>query len=129
MNGAALSTFGRAVPEQYVRLAEEIANADFFAYSLDESLIRELKRYFLIRAVLNRPVTMESEAVDHLWHQFILDTRRYREFCQRVFGGYLDHVSSHFDPDPDFRRLYLEMFGDGIPDVWNARQRRTDNCA
>ncbi|MFC1626216.1 glycine-rich domain-containing protein [Pseudomonadota bacterium] len=30
--------------------------------------------------------------VDVMWHQFILFTKKYREFCDQVFGYFLDHV-------------------------------------
>ena len=33
-----------------------------------------------------------SLRLDLLWHTFLLDTPRYREFCERVYGQYLDHV-------------------------------------
>lgn len=33
-----------------------------------------------------------SRAVDPGWHTFILHTRDYREFCQRMAGRFIDHV-------------------------------------
>jgi hypothetical protein len=33
-----------------------------------------------------------SLRLDLLWHTFLLDTPRYREFCENVYGQYLDHV-------------------------------------
>jgi hypothetical protein len=39
-----------------------------------------------------RRLSMPSRIVDAAWHEFILDTRSYREFCQRAFGRYYDHV-------------------------------------
>lgn len=33
-----------------------------------------------------------SLRLDELWHAFLLNTPRYREFCDRVYGQYLDHV-------------------------------------
>ena len=30
--------------------------------------------------------------VDEFWHQHILDTRKYREDCDMVFGHYIDHT-------------------------------------
>lgn len=35
---------------------------------------------------------MPSRAVDVAWHEFILFTREYADFCQRAFGGYLHHA-------------------------------------
>ena|SRR5215831_2915852 len=33
-----------------------------------------------------------SQEVDDFWHQHILDTRKYREDCQAIFGHYVDHT-------------------------------------
>jgi hypothetical protein len=32
-----------------------------------------------------------SKDVDEFWHNHILDTKKYREDCQAIFGFYLDH--------------------------------------
>jgi hypothetical protein len=37
-------------------------------------------------------VSMPSQAVDDLWHHFILYTRNYQVFCQRAFGRFLHHT-------------------------------------
>lgn len=52
-----------------------------------------LKQFF--RAYLRsgrRPVTMPSQIVDELWHEFILCTRDYQRFCARAFGRFLHHT-------------------------------------
>jgi hypothetical protein len=33
-----------------------------------------------------------SSVVDDYWHSHILYTAQYRQFCQTVFGGFMDHV-------------------------------------
>jgi hypothetical protein len=33
-----------------------------------------------------------TQEVDEFWHQHILDTRKYRDDCQTVFGHYVDHT-------------------------------------
>ena len=38
-----------------------------------------------------KPVSMPSEVVDDLWHEFILYTRSYKEFCDKAFGQFLHH--------------------------------------
>ena len=35
---------------------------------------------------------MPSQVVDVAWHEFILFTRDYRDFCQRGLGRFLHHV-------------------------------------
>lgn len=39
-----------------------------------------------------RPVSMPSQVVDALWHEFILYTRNYQAFCQQAFGRFMHHT-------------------------------------
>lgn len=40
-----------------------------------------------------RPVSMPSQIVDDLWHEFILYTRDYQKFCRWAFGRLLHHTA------------------------------------
>ncbi len=52
-----------------------------------------LRDYFLICNTAGRHmVAMPSQAVDDAWHEFILFTRHYRQFCNRAFGRFLHHT-------------------------------------
>jgi hypothetical protein len=59
-----------------------------------EALVREaLQQYFLIcQRARGKFVSMPSQVVDDLWHDFILFTRHYREFCDKAFGRFLHHT-------------------------------------
>src|SRR6266446_5177676 len=48
---------------------------------------------FLWMCYLNRkrPVAALGRDADIVWHNHILDTKRYRDDCDKIFGGYLDH--------------------------------------
>jgi hypothetical protein len=49
-----------------------------------------LREWFLCCAWRDGEVLgMPSRLVDEAWHEFILDTLAYTEFCDRAFGGYL----------------------------------------
>lgn len=39
-----------------------------------------------------KQVSMPSQVVDDMWHDFILYTRNYAQFCRRAFGGFLHHT-------------------------------------
>lgn len=77
--------------------------------------------------------------IDEIWHQHILDTRRYHQDCLALFGHYLHHdpsfgmidheqLSTSTDQEPDIdyqqlydyfqttRMLYLIEFGDNLED-------------
>jgi uncharacterized membrane protein YgcG len=58
--------------------------------------LRALRQYFLVclaadAAGRGKPVGMPSKAVDQAWHEFILMSRQYTEFCRHAFGCYLHH--------------------------------------
>jgi hypothetical protein len=59
-----------------------------------EVLVREgLQQYFQIcQRARGRFVSMPSQVVDDLWHDFILFTRHYRNFCDKAFGRFLHHT-------------------------------------
>jgi len=48
---------------------------------------------FLWMCYLNRkrPVAALGRDADIVWHNHILDTVRYRDDCDKIFRGYLDH--------------------------------------
>jgi len=47
---------------------------------------------YLVATQPPRPATLPEADVDEFWHLHILDHARYEADCQRIFGGYLDHV-------------------------------------
>lgn len=52
-----------------------------------------LRQYFEISLRARRKfVSMPSQVVDDLWHEFILFTRNYQQFCSKAFGRYLHHT-------------------------------------
>jgi hypothetical protein len=100
--------------------------------SADEAgaLFREVKRYLVLTTV-DRTVawSMYSLRVDHIWHQFILFTREYIEYCRQNFERYIQHAPSTAPVREDAPRLtpstfqmfaqrYEELFGEPLPDVW-----------
>lgn len=98
-----------------------------------ELLFGEVKRYFLLsRSDRGRIWEMHSLRVDDVWHQFVLFTRQYIEFCDRYYGAYLSHSPSNAPESPkmnpglttpvatfaEFRDRYEELFGEPLPDCW-----------
>ena len=54
---------------------------------------RGLRQFFLAYLKGGRQfVSMPSQVVDDLWHEFILYTRHYQAFCQQAFGRFLHHT-------------------------------------
>lgn len=54
---------------------------------------RALRQFFLAHLKSGGQfVSMPSQVVDDLWHEFILYTRHYELFCREAFGGFLHHT-------------------------------------
>jgi hypothetical protein len=60
----------------------------------DQQLVaRGLRQFFLAHLKSGRKfVSMPSQVVDDLWHEFILYTRDYDQFCAKAFGKFLHHT-------------------------------------
>ncbi|MDB5931284.1 MAG: hypothetical protein JWR60_2991 [Polaromonas sp.] len=58
-----------------------------------ELVERGLRQFFLACQRSRRQfVAMPSKVVDSMWHEFILHTGAYREWCELVIGRFIDHV-------------------------------------
>lgn len=60
----------------------------------DTELVERGLRQFFVACQRSRRkfVAMPSRVVDSMWHEFILHTRAYREWCDLVLGRFMDHV-------------------------------------
>ena len=97
MNANSSWPFGRVAADDPT--AHAIAEADLSNYG-SEPLVRELKRYLFLRRLAGRPITMQSKAVDEVWHRFILDL------------------------DEAFPTSYRDTFGEELPPLWTEDQLR-----
>ncbi len=96
-----------------------------------EALFAEVKRYMVLVSLDQaRSWHMYSLRVDECWHQFILFTRQYIEFCRRYFGRYIQHAPSNASEAKtapplkattfqQFSERYQELFGVPLPDLWH----------
>ena len=54
---------------------------------------RALRQFFLAYLKSRRQyVAMPSQVADELWHEFILYTRHYEQFCRHAFGRFMHHT-------------------------------------
>jgi len=64
-----------------------------------EQVFRGLRDYFhLCNTAGQRMVAMPSQVVDDAWHEFILFTRQYDQFCRNAFGRFLHHTPAEAMP-------------------------------
>lgn len=58
-----------------------------------DKVIKGLREYFLIcHSAGRKMVSMPSQATDVAWHEFILFTKQYEQFCQTALGRFLHHT-------------------------------------
>lgn len=62
--------------------------------SKDAELVERGLRQFFLACLRSKGkfVAMPSRVVDSMWHEFILHTRAYRDWCELLLGRFIDHV-------------------------------------
>ncbi len=72
-----------------------------------------LRQFFLAYLESGRKsVAMPSQAADDLWHEFILYTRAYNDFCRQAFGEFLHHTPARM------MKPELKNSNEGLRRVW-----------
>jgi hypothetical protein len=79
----------------------------------DLALVEQaLRDYFrMCQRAGRRSVAMPSQVVDVAWHEFILFTRAYEQFCQQALGRFLHHTPTEAMASPTLAQ-------DGIKRAW-----------
>ncbi len=101
---------GKKVSERYPHLTDDQVEQVFDA----------LRDYFHIcNRAGRRMVAMPSQVVDVAWHEFILFTRAYGNFCNKGFGRFLHHTPVEAMAAPT-------MAQDGIKRAWRLACIRSE---
>jgi hypothetical protein len=89
----------------------------------------EFKKYVALNRVFRKPLAMTSDKIDAVWHQFILFTRDYMDFCDMFYGGYLHHnpnipsrqyrIQAAQDERRNLIEMYTKTYGP-MPSIWNV---------
>ena len=84
-----------------------------------DRVLEGLRQWFVASANRkgNEMIGMPSRVVDDAWHEFILMTRLYHQFCDRAFGRYLHHTPNAVAPKPvvDAVPRTLELLDQRMP--------------
>lgn len=67
-----------------------------------------VKHWYLARKYPERPLAAVSKAADRLWHQHIIDTRKYAEDCDRILGRFMNHTPIYGTPSEIENNAYQE---------------------
>lgn len=49
------------------------------------------RRFLKLRLVCGKRILVPTKMIDDMWHYHILDTFKYHEDCQNIFGKYIHH--------------------------------------
>lgn len=93
-----------------------------FAHRFDE-VVANLRKFLTLPQTMGVPLAVMSHAVDGLWHEFIVHTPQYTEFCATNYGEYLHHQprsETYPVPVEAIRNFYLEYprYYGKVPDIW-----------
>jgi hypothetical protein len=109
----------------FAQVREKLLKEARLAPSIIDQAIEEFRKYLKLVALGHRSIGMNSREVDEVWHTFILFTRDYMSFCDRVYGSYLHHQPSipsqplGSEPAQLFIEAYRQEFGEP-PAIWAA---------
>jgi hypothetical protein len=87
------SRTGRSLvsPDLFNRLAERIVTDNGMDRAMSERIMDQALAFLGACAVTTAPLS-PSEKVDIGWHTFLMYTKDYRDFCDRIAGRFIDHV-------------------------------------
>jgi hypothetical protein len=69
---------------------------------IEQEVALGLTEWFVILAAGHpRTFGMTSKSIDALWHELILNTRLYTDFCTRVVGFFVHHATNEADLRPN----------------------------
>lgn len=89
------------VPEAlFARLADRIAKENAWSYEYAARIMDQALAFLAACARSAQPLA-PSSLVDIGWHVFILYTREYADFCERISGGFIHHVPDDGAGDAD----------------------------
>ncbi len=96
-------------PGVYDKLRKQRPDIAAEHYPLISRALRDFFAAYLLGA--GKPVSMPSQAADELWHEFILHTRNYEQFCHKAFGRFLHHtpavaLSRNYERNVGLRRVW-----------------------
>lgn len=102
------------------------------------SAAQEYKKFLMLCYMYPEEAIVPSDVVDDFWHYHILDTQKYFDDCDAVFGSYLHHFPYFgMRGDSDAKNLsnawqsscglYAKHFGDMPASLWNSHGR-CPNC-
>jgi hypothetical protein len=126
-------TLAQTLLLQHPALVQKICKATLASASDAEHGLTETLKFLALANENSASECSPSQRVDLVWHEFILFTRLYANFCQQNFGKYIHHepsadgkaCSSTYQHTLD---LYRQRFGAPDPDWWSVNEKEPADC-
>jgi hypothetical protein len=80
--------------QYFETLKQHVSNVYMVDSDDAEIAVEVLVAFFSIKSINQKQHLILPQIADWAWHEFILDTENYAEFCDAHFGRYLHHVKS-----------------------------------
>jgi hypothetical protein len=116
-----------ATPGEYT-FSLRCADENSWTQNFTTQAINEYKKFMLLASTAGAMVS-PSEIVDVVWHQHLIFTESYKEFCA-ILGQKIEHIpSTHHKADSakfqqakvHTEKLYKESFGEQPECIWKAQ--------
>jgi hypothetical protein len=106
--------------------------ADRSGIKLDEAAHRfnELKKFLYMCAVSDFPC-VPSKQIDDIWHEFVLYTKDYQDFCAHFLGGFIHHNPTEQGDTEAYnltREAAIKTFGSLDSNMWPQAKCNTADC-
>jgi hypothetical protein len=101
-------------------LIERVAKQYGYSSGYTEELAREAKRMLYLTVLSDEPV-VPSHNVDMVWHEMIVFTRWYHDFCEFIGSSYIHHDPDRPDDVPG-RNLW-KRFKDSVREKWSGPEK------
>jgi hypothetical protein len=115
-------------PKSEYNFSTRLAKENYWTKNFTAKAIVEYKKFMYLAATSDLMVS-PSEVIDIVWHQHLVFTQSYRDFCG-ILGKQIQHVPSTHNT-VDFEKfkaakdrtftLYHKQFGQPPHEVWSAR--------
>lgn len=118
-NPAVLKLYVQNYPKN--KLSAEDAFREILKYLwLSKKHQQERQEYPQSNSLPERCVMLQSmREIDEMWHEFILFTKDYSDFCMKYFGEYLHHMPNIFDNMPMSREQENEEIDKLLPYIYD----------
>lgn len=121
-----IEKFDFDLPVSEYNFTLRLAHENYWTQNFTQQAILEYKKFMYLASVSDMMVS-PSEIVDTVWHQHLIFTKSYYEFCQ-ILGKQIQHIPSTHNKE-DFQKfkqakerttkLYEAHFGNQPGKIWN----------